>query len=271
MPSEFLAIFPYVLMAAGAGIVGGVLAFFWAPGINTRGALQHFAAGVVIGAVASDLVPEVEKIGTPVGILVGFAAGGLVMIGLKWLVLKFEKWEKARHQLPMGLAAAAAVDTLIDGAMISAGFSTGQQLGGLLAVALAVELFFLNLSVGTEFHKRKSMHSQGLVVTTAIAILLLLGSVAGFLVLRGLSQTTVAIFLAFGAAALIYLVAEELLVESIQAEESLFSTAMLFAGFLVVLAFKLIGPNWGAVTTQLINLSPFHPADVVCCAILLRP
>ena len=81
-------------MAAGAGIVGGLLAFFWAPGIKTRSALQHFAAGVVIGAVASDLVPEVEKIGTPVGILGGFAAGGLAMIGLKWLVLRFEKRER---------------------------------------------------------------------------------------------------------------------------------------------------------------------------------
>jgi ZIP family zinc transporter len=45
--------------------------------------------------------------------------------------------------------------------------------------------------------------------------------------------------MAFGAAALIYLIAEELLVESFQAEESLLSTAMLFAGFLVVLAVKL--------------------------------
>lgn len=271
MPSEFQSILPFVLMAAVAGIFGGVLAFFWAPGIKSRSALQHFAAGVVIGAVASDLVPEVEKIGAPVGILAGFAAGGLAMTGLKWLVLKFEKREKERHQLPVGLAAAAAVDTLIDGAMISAGFSTGRQLGGLLAVALAVELFFLNLSVGTEFHKRKSKHLQGLAVTSGIAFFLLVGSVAGFFLLRGLSQATVAIFLAFGAAALIYLVAEELLVESIQAEESLFSTAMLFAGFLVVLAFKLVGPNWGAVTAHIFSQFPFHQASVACYAILLRP
>ena len=46
--------------------------------------------------------------------------------------------------------------------------------------------------------------------------------------------------LAFGAAALIYLTAEELLVETIQAEDSLLSTAMLFMGFLVLLALKLL-------------------------------
>ena len=49
------------------------------------------------------------------------------------------------------------------------------------------------------------------------------------------------VVLSFGAAALIYLVAEELLVESIQAEENLFSTAMLFAGFLALFTFDLIG------------------------------
>jgi ZIP family zinc transporter len=161
------------------------------------------------------------------------------MILLKWLVLKFEKWEKARRQLPAGLAAAAAVDTLMDGAIISAGFSGGQQLGAFLAIALAVELFFLTLSVGTEFHKEKSRLWQGLATTTGIALLLLVGAIAAFLLLRGASKPTVAIVLAFGAAALIYLVAEELLVEAIEAEESLFSTAMLFAGFFVVLAMKL--------------------------------
>jgi ZIP family zinc transporter len=160
-------------------------------------------------------------------------------------VLKFEQFEQRAQNRPVGLAVAAAVDTLFDGAIISAGFSTGQQLGPLLTVALAIELFFLTLSVGLEFHKNKSQRLQGLVTTTGIALLLLVGAVAAFFFLIGLSEGSVAIVLAFGAAALIYLVAEELLVESIEAEESLFSTAMLFAGFLVLLALKLFSQGAG--------------------------
>lgn len=243
MPPDLHLLLPYVLMAAAVGIVGGLLAAFWAPGVRTRSAVQHFAAGVVIAAVASDLIPEVERVGKPSGILVGFAVGGLAMVGMKWLVLKFEKKEERKKQLPIGLAAAAAVDTLMDGAIISAGFSSGKQLGTLLALALAIELFFLNLSVGTEFHKRKSKRLLGLATTTGIALLLLLGALVGFFVLRELSEAGVAVFLSFGAAALIYLIAEELLVESIEGE-SLFSVAMLFAGFLMVLAFKLVGEPW---------------------------
>ncbi len=190
MPHELQLILPYLMIAAGAGLLGGFIAFFWSPGLHARSALQHFAAGVVIAAVASDLIPEVEKIGTPTGILSGFAAGGLVMIGLKWLVLKVEKHEQKKKKLPVGLAAAAAVDTLIDGAIISAGFSTGQSLGKLLAVALAVELFFLNLSVGSEFHKQKSTRWHGVAATTGISMLLLVGAVGAFFLLRGATQPT---------------------------------------------------------------------------------
>jgi len=111
------------------------------------------AAGAVLAAVASNVIPEVERIGTFTGIMSGVAAGGLVMVGLKWLVVRFEHKEKSKNKLPVGLATAAAVDTFLDGAIISTGFSTGAQLGTLLAIALALELLFLTLSVGVEFRK----------------------------------------------------------------------------------------------------------------------
>jgi ZIP family zinc transporter len=239
VPRELHSIFPYILMAASVGALGGVLAYFWAPGLRARSAVQHFAAGVVLATVASELIHEVERMGTTFGILGGFAAGGVAMIILKWFVLKFERRERARNRLPVGLAAAAAADTLVDGAIISAGFSTGRRLGALLTVALGVELFFLTLSVGSEFHKGKSKRWRGLAATTGIASLLLLGAAGASFFLEDTSKAVLAVVLAFGAAALIYLIAEELLVESIQAEESLFSTAMLFTGFAVVLALRL--------------------------------
>ena len=240
MFSEFLMILPSVLIAAGAGLLGGVIALFWSPNVKARSAIQHFAAGAVLSAVASSVIPEAEQLGSVVGILGGFLAGGLAMIALKWLVLKFEEREKKRGKLPIGLAAAAGVDTLIDGALISAGFSSGQQLGVLLAVALALELLFLTLSVGSEIRKDKSKTWQGILVTGGISALLLLCAFIASLLLSDASDGVIATFLAFGSAALIYLIAEELLVEAIQAEKSLLSTAMLFAGFLVLLALKLL-------------------------------
>ena len=232
---------PYILLAAGAGVLGGVFALFWSPGVRARGAIQHFAAGAVLAAVASNVVPEVERTGTFAGIMSGFILGGVAMIGLKWFVLKFEREEKKKHQLPVGLATAAAVDTFLDGTIISVGFSTSnEQLGALLTIALGLELFFLTLSVGVEFRKGKLKPWLGLGVTSGIAVLLLAGAFSASFLFGNASEATLAVVLSFGAAALIYLIAEELLVENIQAEETIFSTVMLFSGFLVLLALKLL-------------------------------
>jgi ZIP family zinc transporter len=243
LADQFSVIWPYILAATGAGFIGGIVARFWSPKVKARSAIQHFAAGAVLAAVAANVIPEVARLGNRLGVLAGFTLGGLAMIGLKWWVVKVERKQKQSGQIPAGLIAAAAVDTFLDGIIISAGFSSSQGLGTLLAIALALELFFLTLSVGAELRKGKLKLWQGLGITSGIAVLMLVGAlVAGFF-LPGVPGSTLAIVLAFGAAALIYLIAEELLVESIQAEESLFSTAMLFSGFLVLLALKLFGED----------------------------
>jgi len=241
LPDQLASILPYILLAAGAGILGSVIALFWNPKAKARSAIQHFAAGAVLAAIASNVIPEVERIGTLVGIISGFVAGVFLMVGLKWFVVRVERREQRGRGLPAGLAAAAAVDTFLDGVIISAGFSADPQLGTLLVIALGLELFFLALSVGVELREGGVTPWKSLAVTGGIACLLLAGAVSGGLLFADASKSTLAVVLSFGAAALIYLIAEELLVETIQAEESIFPTVMLFSGFLVLLALKLLG------------------------------
>lgn len=221
--------------------MGSVIALFWEPKAKIRSAIQHFAAGAVLAAVASNIVPEVERIGSLTGIVSGFIVGGLAMIVLKSIVVRLERRKKHGQNIPIGLAAAAAVDTFLDGAIISAGFSADLKLGTLLVIALGLELFFLTLSVGVEFRRGKFKSWQSLLITGGIACLLSIGALSTSFFLANASQGTLAVVLSFGSAALIYLIAEELLVETIQAEESLFSTLMLFSGFLVLLVLKLLG------------------------------
>ena len=107
MPAEFSSSLPYILLAAGAGLLGGVISLFWGPEVTIRSAVQHFAAGAVLAAVAANVIPEVEQLGTLPGIVGGFVAGVLVMIALKWVVVRSEHKGKQRNKFPVGLAAAA--------------------------------------------------------------------------------------------------------------------------------------------------------------------
>jgi len=240
MTAEFASTLPYILLASGAGILGGVISLIWSPNTKMRSAVQHFAAGAVLAAVASNVIPEVERMGTLPGIVGGFAAGVLVMIGLKWVVVRSEHQGTQTNPFPVGLAAAAAVDTFIDGILISAGFSVNAELGVLLAIALALELFFLTLSVGVELRESDFKSWQSLAVTGGIALLLLIGAFGAAFLLADASEASLAIVLSFGAAALIYLIAEELLVENIEAEQSMIPTLTLFSGFLALLILKLL-------------------------------
>jgi len=241
-----LAFLPYVGAAVAGGIGGGVLATLWKPGRWVTSYIQHFAAGVVIAAVALKIAPDIEKTGArPVLVLGGFALGGLFMIGVKWATMRIEERQLRKRGKPWGLTAAAAIDTAIDGAIIGTGFAFGEGSGAVLSMALGLELLFLTLSVGASFRQEGGSRWTTLAVTSGISLLLLVGTLGGVVLLRGASIGTLAVVLSFGAAALLYLVTEELLVETRLPEETLLSTAMFFLGFLVILAFVSFGAEWG--------------------------
>ena len=240
-----LAFLPYVAAAAAGGVGGGLLATVWQPGRWVTSYIQHFAAGVVIAAVALKVAPDLERThARPALVLGGFALGGLFMIGVKWATLRIEERQRRARGKPWGLTAAAAIDTGIDGAIIGAGFAFGEGSGAVLSVALGLELLFLTLSVGAAFRQERGSRWTALAVTSGISLLLLAGALGGMLLLRGESVDTLAAVLSFGAAALLYLVTEELLVETHLPEETLLSTAMFFLGFLAILGFVTAGPTW---------------------------
>lgn len=69
---------------------------------------------------------------------------------------------------------------------------------------------------------------------------MILGVVAGTLVFGGMTGAPIAIVIAFGAANLIYLVTEELLVKATQVPETPVSTTPFFAGFLLIFVFDMV-------------------------------
>lgn len=235
----------YTLVPVGATIAGGTLAAYRPPGARVRSAVQHAAAGVVFAAVSLEIIPEVRSHST-VATVAGFAVGIPAMLGLRELTRRLGADQGAVGSTTGGaygsalranapLLATTALDVLVDGLVLGAGFAAGARQGILLAIALTLELLFLGLSTAAALAGAGATRSQVIASATLLALLLLVGAVGGAAVLGGVSATVLAGVLAFGAVALMYLVTEELLVEAHEVEETPWAIALFFLGFLVYL------------------------------------
>ena len=203
----------FSLIGSGALFLAALFSRFVTIGKRGRSIALHFAAGVVFAAVARELLPKVMQFHQPIDLTIGFSLGVAAML----LVGVFAK--------RLGMLAAAGIDLWIDGILIGVAFLAGKESGILVAISLAFCAFFLGLSVS----------ASGLGTAILLALLLPLGAFCGTFVLRFFPQSFFIGTLAFGIAALLYLVTEELLTEAHTLPETPWITALFFAGFLFVL------------------------------------
>lgn len=214
---------------AVVSIAGGVLAALWTPSRQVRSLIQHFAAGVVLAALAVEVFPEITAAhAPPAWLLVPFVAGSVAMYGLKLLSERLET--RAEHgSVATGLVIATFIDVAMDGFIIGAGFAAGGTTGLALALGLSVELLFLGLALTSD----GPGGARILLLSGGLGATVLAAAIAGAVLLTGASEVTIAAVLSFSAAALLYLVTEELLMEAHAGpeKETPWSTLVIFAGF----------------------------------------
>lgn len=233
------AIYLTMLIPAVVSVFGGVLAVFWSPSHHTRSLIQHFAAGVVLAALSVEVLPELSREHAPGWILISsFTIGGLVMYAMKLWSMRMEAATEGlskSEQWNYGLILATFMDVAVDGFIIGAGFAAGANTGLVLALGLSVELLFLGLSLVSETVKGWRVA----LMTSLLAFVVLACTFLGYYLLKGASVASISAILAFGVAALLYLVTDELLIEAHEIEEKPSSTLWLFAGFLVFWSIQL--------------------------------
>lgn len=220
---------------------GGVLASVWHPNHQMRSLIQHFAAGVVLAALAVELLPEIGREHAPGPVLMtAFALGSLFMYGLKLWTMRLEHQPSATTTaagLSTGLLLATFIDVATDGFIIGAGFAAGGETGTILALGLSVELLFLGLALASE----ATAGWRIIAISGSLGGTVLIFSLIGNALLTGASHAVIGGALAFSAAALLYLVTEELLMEAHEVEEKPISTLVLFGGFLSFWSIQLLG------------------------------
>ncbi len=239
MPEILVQALSYTLLAVGAALLGGLVAVYRPPGPQMESNVQHLAAGVVFAAVAAELLPDVHT-RAPLVVVVGFAIGVATMLGIHRLSKYVEKRDiGGKFAGASSLLITVGIDMLIDGVLIGVSFLTEPATGIIIAVALAIEVLFLGvtgvIALPTEMSVLKKM-----AVPAGFGVLLLVGVTTGVLGLGGVSGTPIALVLAFGSAALLYLVTEELLVKAQQVPETPTSTTLFFVGFLLIFLLDMV-------------------------------
>jgi len=230
-----------MMIPAVVSLCGGVLAIYWKPNHQSRSLIQHFAAGVVLAALAVELLPEIGREHTAGPVLIGaFALGSLFMFGLKIWTERLEHQDTVsgiNAAIGRGLLLATFIDVAVDGFIIGAGFAAGGETGAILAIGLSVELLFLGLALTSD----KVSSRQIILVSGGLGVTVLICAILGSVILAGASHTVIGASLAFSAAALLYLVTEELLMEAHVVQEKPISTLVLFSGFLTFWSIQLLG------------------------------
>jgi len=260
----------YSLLPAAVMIVGAVVAVLRPPGPALRSAILHFAAGVVFSVVAVELLPDIVKRHRPLEVGLGFGIGVVLMLALRYFTRQAAAKETATGPatppfplppgvmwaseaapsgeqtagpvatMPTGLLTGVGIDILIDGLLLGIGFAAGAKEGLLLAVALTIEVLSLGLATAVELRQQGQGKGRAVSIVAALSGLLVVGAGIGITVLQGASDNVMELVLAFGLAALLFLVTEELLTEAHDGPESPWLTSAFFVGFLTFLLLGMV-------------------------------
>jgi ZIP family zinc transporter len=177
---------------------------------------MHFAAGVVFAVVAVELLPDLVHEQSVVATVIGFTLGTLAMLGVRtWNERSAGSASQRGKSVSGTLIAATAADLSVDGLMLGVGFTAGAKQGHLSRVRILWRIILL-------------------------AGIFLLSAGLGGVALSLISGIFLAGVIAFGAAALLFLVTEELLTEAHQVKENPFLTSAFFVGFLALFVLELL-------------------------------
>lgn len=222
-----------ILIPTALAIIAAVIASYRQPGEKLTSAVQHFAAGLVIAAVAEDLVPEMTS-GHGIAMVIGFVLGVALMLGIKKFTDISDENDINATSAGTMLLFAVGIDLSVDGTLLGLAAGQGLLKSIGLIVALTLEIGFLVLATSTTLQSKGYSKRNSLFSTIGISLLFPLFAFAGYFFLRGLSGASLVGAISFAVAALLYLVFEELLVEAHEKKDAAWITALFFLGFLVI-------------------------------------
>ena len=231
--------FLWGLVGGSSLVIGGVIALRVAISRRLLGLIMAFGAGVLISAVAYELVHEAfETSAGDGGIALGLLAGSAVFFGAEVLIDRLGGAEAASstggHAAQAGRALVLGI--ILDGIPESLVLGLTVLEAGTVSAAFLVAVFLANLpeAIAATTALLRAGRNSTRIIRFWVLVALGFGvtSLAGYVVLDSASPRTVAFVLAFAGGAVLTMLANTMMPEALHYGGKL-------AGFMTTLGFAL--------------------------------
>ena len=251
----YLLVLALLALPALGNWAGGVLAELVPVSRRTLSLALHAAAGIVLGVVGLELVPEALE-ATPAWVpILAYMAGGLFFLGVDAVIERLgasaaspgapgdEGDEGADGQEaggnPLVIYAGTSLDLFSDGVMIGTGAVINPALGLLLALGQTPADVPEGFATIATLRDAGFSRARRVLFTAGLALPLLVGGTIGYFALRDAPDLLRLSVLALTGGALTAVVIEEVVPEAHRGGDSRLATMFLVGGFALFAAISV--------------------------------
>lgn len=234
------------LVAASSLVVGGLIASWVSMGKRTLGLIMGFGAGVLVSAIAYELVYEAVHIAKLTGFpALGFFGGAFTFFFADMLIGRMggRRDGDANPAAQSSMVVPLVLGIILDGIPESVVIGLGILQGGTVSLAMLVAVFISNLPEAAA--STAGMRSGGwsrmkiFLLWSAIALVCACASAAGYALLGDASNHLLAVVQAFAGGAMLMMLANTMIPEAYEHAGKLAGVATVLgfavAVFIVVL------------------------------------
>ena len=211
----------WALLGASSLLIGALIAFAVRIPDRLLGFILAFGAGVLISAVAYELIEEAVAVTVdPLAVGAGFALGALVFFaGDVAIDRRVERSTGYGHGHGLGIVLGAVLDGIPESVVIGISLLTGES----ASVAVIVAVFLSNvpesIAASSDLIRDGWPRSKVLLLWVVVVAASTLAAGLGYVALEGASGSWVAAIQAFAAGAILTMLADEMIPEAFESTE----------------------------------------------------